>query len=332
MQLINIEQLHTQNKQQKEENSMFYNVSYISKVNLGSLNGSEGMGGNITPIKKITDNQGEEYAYISGQAQRRYLKETLLQLGERVTAVNEKGEPSFLELDGEIYDKGKEKFKNKELMYKEFCDLDLFGYMLPKGGRRWSPVKVAPMVSIHPYKGEYDYLTRKQYVEDESKKSGNIVQIEIDTLNYMRGNIVIDVDKIGKEINEYTYGATPMITEEEISNRINKLVDAIRFFNGGAKQARNLEDISPKFAAITKQRTGNPFLLNSIYIDKYNNLDFQAIIDEINDNKAVITNLEIGIARNVFSNESEIKEAFTEAAIKVSTITEAFDSLKVGAK
>jgi CRISPR-associated protein Cst2 len=309
---------------------MFYNISYISKVNLGSLNGSESMGGNITPIKKISSNQGEEYAYISGQAQRRYLKETLAQLGERISAVNEKGEPNFLELNDKIYDKKKCKFENKELMYKEFCDLDLFGYMLPNGGRKWSPVKVAPMVSIHPYKGEYDYLTRKQYVEDESKKSGNIVQVEIDTLNYMRGNIVIDVEKIGKEVNEYTYQVTPMLSIEEKNNRINKLIDAIRFFNGGAKQSRNLEDISPKFVVITEQKTGNPFLLNTIYVDKFNRLDFQAIIDEIEDNRFIINKVIVGIARNIFTNESEIKEAFSNANIEVSTITKAFDSIKLG--
>ncbi|WP_026889578.1 type I-B CRISPR-associated protein Cas7/Cst2/DevR [Clostridium beijerinckii] len=307
---------------------MFYNISYISKVNLGSLNGSEGMGGNITPIKKISDNQGEEYAYISGQAQRRYLKETLLQLGERISAVSENGNPNFMEFNDKIYDKKKEKFQNKELMYKEFCDLDLFGYMLPKGGRRWSPVKVAPMVSLHPYKGEYDYLTRKKYVESESEKSGNIVQVEIDTLNYMRGNIVIDVEKIGNEINEYTYEATPMISKEEKINRINKLIDSIRFFNGGAKQSRNLEDISPKFVAITKQKTGNPFLLNSIYVDRYNNLDCQAIIDEINDNKTVIEKVKIGISRNIFKNENDIRKLLSDSGIEVTTITEAFDSIK----
>lgn len=309
---------------------MFLNISYISKVNLGSLNGSEGMGGNITPIKKITDNQGEEYAYISGQAQRRYLKETLSQLGEKITAVNEKGEPNFLELDGEIYDKKKEKFQNKELMFKEFCDLDLFGYMLPKGGRRWSPVKVAPMVSIHPYKGEYDYLTRKQYVEDEGKKSGNIVQVEIDTLNYMRGNILVDVNKIGNEINEYTYEITPILSENEKANRINKLIDAIRYFNGGAKQARNLEDISPKFVVAVKQKTGNPFLLNSIYVDRNNNLDYRAIINEIKDNEAVIDEVAIGIASNIFKNEEKVKEGFNNEGFKVCTVTEALNSLKVG--
>lgn len=309
---------------------MFYNISYISKVNLGSLNGSEGMGGNITPIKKVTDNQGEEYAYISGQALRRYLKETLFQLGEKITAVNEKGEPNFLELDSKIYDKKKEKFDDKQLMYKEFCDLDLFGYMMPKGGRRWSPVKVAPMLSMQPYKGEYDYLTRKQYVKDETKKSGNIVQVEIDTLNYMRGNILIDINKIGNEINEYTYEVTPMLTEEEKTCRINKLIDAIRFFNGGAKQSRNLEDISPKFVVIIKQKTGNPFLLNSIYVDKYNNLDYKAIIDEVKDNSEIVSNVAVGISRNVFANEKEVQLKFNEAGIKIGTITEAFNILKAG--
>lgn len=309
---------------------MFYNISYISKVNLASLNGSEGMGGNITPIKKIMDNKGEEYAYISGQALRRYLKSTLMQLDERVTAVNKDGEPDFLELNDEIMEKGQ--FKNKELMYKRFCDLDLFGYMFPKGGRRWSPVKVAPMVSIFPYKGHYDYLTRKKYSKEGGEKNGNIVQIEIDTLNYMRGNIIVDVNKIGNDINEYNYGVIPMLAPDEKDNRINKLIDAIRFLNGGAKQARNLEDISPKFVVAIKQKTGNPFLLNSISVNNYNELDAKIIIKEIEDNKAVISGIKVGISKNVFKNEDKIIEIVRGGDIEIGTVTEAFEFLKIGAE
>ncbi|PJI07104.1 MULTISPECIES: type I-B CRISPR-associated protein Cas7/Cst2/DevR [Clostridium] len=309
---------------------MFYNISYISKVNLASLNGSEGMGGNITPIKKIMDNQGNEYAYISGQALRRYLKNTLMQLGERVTAVNKDGEPDFLELNDKIIKNGQ--FKNKELMYKEFCDLDLFGYMFPKGGRRWSPVKVAPMVSIFPYGGQYDYLTRKKYSKEGEDKSGNIVQIEIDTLNYMRGNIIVDIDKIGNDINEYNYEVIPMLDESEKKNRINKLTDSIRFFNGGAKQARNLEDISPKFVVAIKQKTGNPFLLNSITINDYNELAIESIMEEIQDNNAVIDGVRIGISKNIFKNEDEIRKIVKDGGIEIGSITEAFDFLKVGAE
>lgn len=308
----------------------FLNIAYISKVNIASLNGSEGSGGNITPIKKVSDNEGNEFAYISGQALRRYLKETLMQLGERITAVNEKGEPNFLELNEKIYSKNKEKFDNKQLMYENFCDLDLFGYMLPKGGRRWSPVKVSPMISIHPYKGEYDYLTRKQYVADETKKSGNIVQVEIDTLNFMKGNILVDAEKIGKEINEYTYEITPMLGDKKIAWRRNILIDAIKFFNGGAKQSRNLEDISPKFVVAVRQKTGNPFLLNALDVDIHNNLNVKPILEALSESKDIVLNSDtkIGLSANIFANEGDIIKEFENNGYTVTTVSRALDSLK----
>ncbi len=190
---------------------MFLNIAYIAKVNLASLNGGEGSGGNVTVMKKITNYKGDEFAYVSGQALRRYLKETLMQLGNRITEVGTNGQPTFKDEKGDYIDLDK-KFKDfKEKAFKEFVDLDLFGYMFPNGGRRWSPVKVTPLVSIFPYKGEYDYLTRKQKPKSESdKKSGNIVQIEIDTLNFMRGNIIVNISHIGNEIDEYTYEINPV--------------------------------------------------------------------------------------------------------------------------
>ncbi len=81
-----------------------------------------------------------------------------MQLGNRITEVGTNGQPTFKDEKGDYIDLDK-KFKDfKEKAFKEFVDLDLFGYMFPNGGRRWSPVKVTPLVSIFPYKGEYDYL------------------------------------------------------------------------------------------------------------------------------------------------------------------------------
>jgi CRISPR-associated protein Cst2 len=275
----------------------------MSKVNIASLNGGEGTGGNVVAIKKITDNHGDEFAYISGQAQRRYLKETLRQLGENITAVNEKGEPDFGEYNTKIYASDKsEKFKDVELMYKNFCDLDLFG--------------------------EYDYLTRKQAVKDETKKSGNIVQVEIDTLNFMRGNILIDADKIGKDINEYNYEFNQILSDEEINHRIDTLIEAIKVFNGGAKQSRHLEDISPKFVVAISQRAGNPFLLNAFKIDKYNNLEVKPIIEAIKENSDYIESKAAGMTTNVFQNEEEIKSKFQEINVEVTSISQALDTLK----
>lgn len=306
----------------------FLNISYISKVNLASLNGSEGLGGNITPVKKISGYDGKEYVYISGQALRRYIKETLRELGYRISSVDNDGNPYFDEFQDKIF--SKKGFADKKLMFNEFIDMDLFGYMFPNIGRRWSPVKVAPMISVLPYKGEYDYLTRKQKVEDETKKSGNIVQIEIDTLNFMRGNIIADCDKIGKHIDEYNYSETMMLDNKEIEKRINSLLDAVKHLNGGAKQSRNLEDISPKFVIAANQKIGNPFLLNSISVNGKGNIIFDGCLEELECNKDVINKVTIGISKNIFANYDEVITAFKNKGYTVTNVYAALDSLKKG--
>lgn len=305
---------------------MFLNIAYITKVNLASLNGSEGTGGNITEMKKISSASGEEFAYVSGQALRRYFKETLQQLGQRITEVSEKGEPTFRDENGKYIDLDK-KFKDvKEIAYKKFIDLDLFGYMFPNGGRRWSPVKVTPLISILPYKGEYDYLTRKQKPKNENEKSGNIVQVEIDTLNFMRGNIIVNTSHIGNEIDEYTYDINEILDNEERNSRLNIFLDAIKSFNGGAKQSRNLEDISPKFIVIAKQKTGNPFLLNSLDVDINGNINIENIKEAIDDND--VDSITIGISKGIFTNEEEIKKEFKNVLSVAKALEEYKDILK----
>ncbi len=291
---------------------MFLNIAYITKVNLASLNGAEGSGGNITPIKKVSSYDGEEYAYVSGQALRRYLKETLMQLGAKITEVNEKGEPTFKDENGEYINLDKDFEKVKEKAFKEYVDLDLFGYMFPNGTRRWSPVKVAPMLSLLPYKGEVDFLTRKQ--KSDGKKSGNIVQIEIDTLNFARGNILINLEHIGAIVDEYSYEKENILTDEEKKQRVNLLLDAIKNFNGGAKLARNLEDISPKFIVIAKQKTGNPFLLNVLKVNENGALDIEALKETLNE--ADFEEIKIGLTKGIFSNEEQIREEFDVVSIK----------------
>lgn len=303
---------------------MFLNIAYITKVNVASLNGGEGSGGNVTVMKKISNANGDEFAYVSGQALRRYLKETLMQLGNKITEVNESGEPTFRDKEGKYIDLNNSQTwsKYKETAFKEFVDLDLFGYMFPKATRRWSPVKVSPLVSLLSYKGEYDYLTRKQKPKTENEKSGNIVQVEIDTLNFMRGNIMINTAHIGNEINEYTYESKAILNDEEKKKRLNVLLDAIKSFNGGAKQARNLEDIAPKFIIISKQKTGNPFLLNALSVDNNDNINIENIKEALADNTT--EQYTIGIVKGIFANEQEIRDTFPN----VVTVAQAIEMYK----
>ncbi len=304
---------------------MFLNIAYITKVNVASLNGAEGTGGNVTVMKKISNANGDEFAYVSGQALRRYMKETLLQLGARITEVDEKGEPTFrIDKKGKTVDLNNTKNweQYRETAFKKFVDLDLFGYMFPKATRRWSPIKVSPLISILPYKGEYDYLTRKQKPKKDGDKSGNIVQIEIDTMNFMRGNIMINTAHIGNEVDEYSYEVTEILSENERVERLNIFLDAIKNFNGGAKQARNLEDISPKFIVISKQKTGNPFLLNALDVDSEGNINIENIKEAIEDNS--VESLTIGISKGIFNNEEVIKSAFEN----VTTVNKALEKYK----
>lgn len=290
---------------------MFLNIAYITKVNVASLNGGEGSGGNVTVMKKISNANGDEFAYVSGQALRHYLKETLMQLGELISGIDDNGQPIVI-LDNKKIDFGKFDVNNIEDNVKKtifsYTDLDLFAYMLPvKGGqayRRWSPIKVSPLVSLLPYKGEYDYLTRKASKISENK----IVQVEIDTLNFMRGNIMVNLSHIGNEINEYTYEVKLVLSDEEKKQRLNVFLDAIKFFNGGAKQARNLEDIAPKFVIVAKQKTGNPFLLNALSVDADGNIDIETIQEALKDNKP--ESYTIGITKGIFTNEAEIRSSF----------------------
>jgi len=306
---------------------MFLNIAYITKVNVASLNGGEGTGGNVTVMKKIANAKGDEFAYVSGQALRRYMKETLLQLGARITEVDEKGQPTFRDEKGKTVDLDKKLKEYQEVAFKKFVDLDLFGYMFPNGGRRWSPVKVTPLISILPYKGEYDYLTRKQKPKKEGAKSGNIVQVEIDTMNFMRGNIMVNTAHIGNEVDEYTYELKEILSEEEKIERLNIFLEAIKNFNGGAKQARNLEDISPKFVIIAKQKTGNPFLLNSLDVDSDGNINIENIKEAIDDN--TVERLTIGISKGTFANEDEIKSTFKNVTTVNKAIEQYKDMLKI---
>ncbi len=298
---------------------MFNQIAYIIKVNLAHLNGCENVG-NIVTIKKISDYNDNEYAYISWQALRRYIKETLKLAGETISSVDKDWNPYYLpeEDDEEIkkwFDaqlwKNKAKLNSEEefvkllwKVFRKYIDLDLFWFMFPKGERRWSPVKVSPAVSIFPWKGETDFLTRKQLVEWWKDKSGNIVNVEIDSNNFMKGVIMIDENLVWSWENEYTYQKTDILTEEEKKERIKKILEAIRNLTWWAVQSRNLEDISPAFAIIIEQKYWNPFLLNILKIDKNWYINIDEIIETLKENW--IESGKYILKKWIFTNEDEV--------------------------
>ncbi|MGJ7028516.1 MULTISPECIES: type I-B CRISPR-associated protein Cas7/Cst2/DevR [Methanothermobacter] len=305
----------------KEEIKMsrkFVNVGYITRVNIDNLNSSENPG-NMVVLKKVQDSKGNYFPYVSGQALRYYLKETMNQLGMKITKLDKNGEYVI-----EAKSKGDERYRE---ILDNHPDLDLFGFMEAAKGsgkmalRRWSPVKVSPLISIFPWKGESDLLTRKK----EGQEGGDLVKVEINTFNFMKGNIVMDIDAIGSTVDELNYDIEAVIGPEEKKSRIGYIVDAIKNIDGGAKKARLLDDLTPKLVVVTLQKAGTPIFLNALDVDESGNVKIEYIKEIIDEFSEIIEDYCIGIRSGIFSNEEEIKSEFNE---NVTSVNRALDRVK----
>lgn len=301
----------------------FVNLGYLTSVNIDNLNSSENPG-NLIVLKKVQDSKGDFYVYVSGQALRYYLKETMNQLGMPLTKLDKNGEYII-----------KAESKDDDERYKEILkshpDLDLLGFMEAGKGsgkmalRRWSPVKVSPMISIYPWKGESDMLTRKK----EGQEGGDLVKIEINTFNFMRGTIILDVDMIGARADELSYEIDEVLDTEKKAERINFLVESVKNLDAGAKKARLLDDLTPKFVVVTKQKAGTPIFLNALDVDVEGNIKIDLLKEIFQEFKGIIEEYCIGIRSGIFENEDAIKEEFGNNALSVN---QALDKMKEWSK
>jgi len=298
----------------------FVNIGYLTKVNINSLNSGESPGTNIVVIKRLQDSKGDYYVYVSGQALRYYLKETMNELGMPLTKIDNKGEYII-----KAKTKGKERYKE---IVKEHPDLDLFGFMeAVRGGkemalRRWSPVKVSPLISIYPWKGEGDLLTRRK----EGQAGGDLVKVEVNAFNFMRGTIMVDVDAVGSYVDEISYEREMVGDAKDKENkkmRLGWLIEAIKNLDGGAKKARLLDDLTPKFVVVTKQKAGTPIFLNSLHVSEDGSINIALVKDALEEYKTIIEESTVGIRSGIFKNEKEVKKE-----LGATTVNIAIDKIK----
>ena len=163
-------------------NSKCLTLTYLTRASYASLNGSDKEADNISSIKKIRMNDGEEYPYKSSQAIRRDLREQLAVLGwelsEAALAKQAKGATATL---GDP---------------ASYIDDDLFGFMIADKvtKKRTGPVRVSPLISLEPYRGELDFATN--YMGVKAGGNPNIFETEIHS-GFYRGTILIELDRIG---------------------------------------------------------------------------------------------------------------------------------------
>ncbi|SFM53635.1 type I-B CRISPR-associated protein Cas7/Cst2/DevR [Thermodesulforhabdus norvegica] len=315
---------------------------WLSKTGLTNLNSGEG-GSNLVDIKKFRY-CGEEFPYVSGQAMRYYLRESIRRHlePEEACIADEQGETC-----GRIAE----------------CVLcDLFGFMWTERSERrgegrshvrTSPVKVSPAMGLLPldYTMVTDFLTRRprettvEATEVEDARS--IVNVEL-VVNIYKAGICIDLRRVGREEElvdlvsaEDARRRFPIrsvrlrdyVNEQERCRRISLLLNAIKYFSDYSKQARLLTDFTPDFVLIALQHNYSHRLQKALEIrgDGTANLNVERLrqiilelqeeLVRVNDTPA----LWAGMVDGIVENADEVRQVLHDLRIPVITPRQAID-------
>lgn len=242
--------------------------------------------GNVSSLKKLTREKGDQYTYISRQAIRYNIIE---QLGEELAPVKAEGSG----------DKKVIQFA-EEATIKDYPELDFFGYLKTEKGtggkKRSAKVRLSNAISLETFKGDLDFLTNKG-LADRINSDMNIAQSEIHR-SYYRYTIVADLDQIGiDEIYDIH------LDNQEKIRRVYKLLDTIAFLYRDIRGRR--EDLKPIFAIGGVYDIKNPIFENALDV-KNNRLVVKQIESVMFD--AIKNDTRCGLIEGKFDNDNEIKE------------------------
>lgn len=279
-----------------------------------SLNYGEGIG-NISELKKLSRGNGNVYTFASRQA----IRYEIARLGNELFGWNL-----------EVVDKSKGTVQFREdLNIKDSEEMDLFGYMKTSkksdnkdGGSdiRSAAVRLSHAISLEDYKNDMEFLNNKG-LADRINQFPNLANIE-QHLSYYTYTITIDLTKIGKD------GKIELDKDEKI-RRINELLEIIKVLNREIRGRQ--ENLSPVFVIGGIYKINTPFFLGRIKLNSKNKkfaIDTEMLKDvsslKIGDEK-IEEETKIGLVKDIFENEDEIKDAFKG---KTSSIQEFFESLE----
>jgi len=281
----------------------------LMKVDIGNPNAgwTEGI---VTVIKKIERPDGKTHPYISGQALRRYLHDTLASLPEvkkeEISPIEETKDPK-----APIVSMGDP---------QRYIDDDLFGFMRATKAetkRRESPLRVSPAFGLFPYTGDRDLGTRSA-LEATGEFKGSMFETEI-TSNIFRTVLLLELDRIGRW-KEYETTSTDAksgeLDSEQRKRRVSLLFKAIKYLWGGGIYARMTRKI--------------PIFLNSLNVefrDGRYELDIQALEEVIGDYKEDIQRLIVGVRKNFINNVDQIGK-LGSVPVNIYSVGEAIDEIQ----
>lgn len=284
---------------------------WLAETDLTNLNSGVG-GSNLVDLKKYKKN-GIDYPYVSGQAMRYYLKESIRRLvdSDEYCVANAKGETC-----GNIDD----------------CILcDLFGFMTTMKDRgaqtRVSPIKMSPAIGLLPLNDNItiDFLTRRKQQEKPGELKGDIVNVELGT-NLYKAGLSIDLAKIGCEEvkNEGHIVIERKVSSDDVAkDRVKIALEAFKNISGYSKQARLLTDFTPNFILLAIQHRYNHLLQKAIELRKERLLNIERLDQVLSALKG--DRLFAGLLSGTLENEEEIKEVLTKHGIEIKTPFEAIN-------
>lgn len=275
-------------------------ITYLSKVSLASLNGSDKEVDNINPIKKVTLPNGDQLPYVSSQAIRRALRDKLEELGHSISPVLESSTK-----------KGAPKTALDPIKY---LDDDLFGYMDAKAGTdgekgtsntRTSPVRVDALLALATYKGDMDYATN--FMGQKIGLNPNIFETEIHSGVY-RGSILVELDRVGVEWRladgkDWKLEKVDLVPGEEKAKRVIAFLDAFRTMWSSGRQSRFLADISPKFFAAALMSSKNPVFLEAVNLSEEGQVRLEELATVVMDYQKYIESHVFAVQEAVFEKQ-----------------------------
>lgn len=262
-------------------------ITYLTKASYASLNGSDKETDNISSIKKVQMEDGKEYPYCSSQAIRRALREQLAVLGfelsEGVAASQKKGAATTL------------------CDPQRFIDDDLLGFMRADKEtiKRTSPVRVSPLISLEPYRGELDFGTN--YMSLKAGGNPNIFETEIHA-GFYRGTILIELDRVGEKSPGDNYELN--LTREEKAQRVSALLTAVQSLWTVGRQSRFLTDMSPKLVCAALLKVKNPLFLECVQME-LGQPNYGLINNTLKDFADIIVESVIGERKGFFPQDTD---------------------------
>jgi len=294
-------------------------IGGLLKVDLGNVNAgwTEGI---VQVLKKVELPDGSTRPYVSGQALRRYLRDTLRTLpgvAEEISPLVEQKDPKApVTTEG---DPGR------------YVDDDLFGFMRAvKGGtkRRESPLRVAPAYGLFPYRGDRDLGTRSAVeARGEAEAGGSIFETEI-TNNVFRTTLLLELDRVGRWAKfESVKDETGELPLNERRRRAVLLLESLKYLWGGGRRTRLLVDLTPRFVAYARLGRKIPLFLDCLEVsyeaDKYR-LGTAPLRQVLEDYGASVERLLLGVREGFLTNADDL--AGVREGVRVASIAKTLDA------